>query len=97
MYNLTDINSLANDRFKKGEGYYAVPPLLTGNYMPPKPDMSFAGLDDSIYKFKISETIASLTKDDLETSTACVEKPKEDRFSAPLIEDCDTDSDDDSA
>nr|GEU44938.1 uncharacterized mitochondrial protein AtMg00810-like [Tanacetum cinerariifolium] len=43
-------NSLANDRFKKGEGYHAVLPPLTRNYMPPKPDLSFAGLDDSIYK-----------------------------------------------
>nr|GEU46209.1 hypothetical protein [Tanacetum cinerariifolium] len=66
-------NSLANDRFKKGEGYHAVPPPLTGNYMPPKPDLSFAGLDDSIYEFKISETVTSLTKDNKdapETSTA---------------------------
>nr|GEY18665.1 hypothetical protein [Tanacetum cinerariifolium] len=73
-------NSLASDRFKKGEGYHAVPPPLTGNYMPPKSDLSFAGLDDSIYKFKISETVTSLTKDDkdaLETSTAFVEKTKE--------------------
>nr|GEV43616.1 hypothetical protein [Tanacetum cinerariifolium] len=42
-------NSLANDRFKKGEGYYAVPLPLTGNYMPPKFELSFTGLDDSIY------------------------------------------------
>nr|GEW14041.1 ribonuclease H-like domain-containing protein [Tanacetum cinerariifolium] len=69
-------NSIANDRFKKGEGYHAVPPL-TGNYMPPKPDLSFAGLDDSIYKFKIK-------------------KPKEDRSSALLIDDRETDSDNDS-
>nr|GEU47476.1 hypothetical protein [Tanacetum cinerariifolium] len=91
-------NSVANDRFKKGEGYHAVPPLLTGNYMPPKPDLSFARLDHSIYKFKISETVTSLAKDDKDapkTSTACVEKPKEDRFSAPLIKDWETDSDDD--
>nr|GEW16260.1 hypothetical protein [Tanacetum cinerariifolium] len=46
-------NSLANDRFKKGEGYHAAPPPLTRNYMPPKPDLSFAGLDDSIYNCKI--------------------------------------------
>nr|GEX74074.1 ribonuclease H-like domain-containing protein [Tanacetum cinerariifolium] len=75
-------NCLANDRFKKGEGYHAVPPSLTGNYMPSKSDVSFAGLDDSIYKFKISETVTSLAKDKKdapETSTAYVEKPKEDR------------------
>nr|GEY73245.1 hypothetical protein [Tanacetum cinerariifolium] len=92
-------NSLANDRFKKGEGNHTVPPYLVGNYMPPKSDLSFAGLDDSIYNFKISETVTSLTKDEKEapeTSIACVEKPKEDRSSAPLIQDWDTDSDNDS-
>nr|GFB12448.1 hypothetical protein [Tanacetum cinerariifolium] len=92
-------NSLANDRFKKGEGYHVVPPPLIGNYMPPKPDLSFVGQDDSIYKFKISETGTSLAKDDKdapETSTASVEKPKEDRSSAPLIQDWDIDSDNDS-
>nr|GEU36685.1 hypothetical protein [Tanacetum cinerariifolium] len=73
-------NSLANDRFKKGKGYHAVPPPLTGNHMPPKSDLSFAGLDDFIYKFKISETVTSLTKnekDALETSIVFVEKTKE--------------------
>nr|GEU74300.1 retrovirus-related Pol polyprotein from transposon TNT 1-94 [Tanacetum cinerariifolium] len=76
-------NSLANDRFKKGKGYHVVPPPLIGNCMPPKSDLSFAGLDDFIYTFKISETITSVTKDEKdahETSTACVDKPKEDRF-----------------
>nr|GEV89678.1 ribonuclease H-like domain-containing protein [Tanacetum cinerariifolium] len=57
-------NSLANDRFKKGEGYHEVPPPLTMNYMPPKSDLSFTGLDESIYKFKISETVTNLTKDE---------------------------------
>nr|GEY45930.1 putative ribonuclease H-like domain-containing protein [Tanacetum cinerariifolium] len=92
-------NSLPNDRFKKDEGYHAVPPPLNGNYMPPKPDLSFAGLDDSIFKFKISETVTSLATDDKDapkTSTASVEKPKEDRSSAPLIQDWETDSDNDS-
>nr|GEV78071.1 hypothetical protein [Tanacetum cinerariifolium] len=73
-------NSLANDRFKKGEGYHAFPPPLTGNYMPPKSDISFARLDDSIYKFNINEIVTSLTKDEkdaLETSTAFVKKTKE--------------------
>nr|GEV01442.1 hypothetical protein [Tanacetum cinerariifolium] len=88
-------NNLANDRFKKGKRFHAVAPPLTGNYMPPKPDLSFAGLDESIYKFKISETITSLSKDvkySPETSIAFVEKPKEVRTSAPLIQEWDTDS-----
>nr|GEU41921.1 copia protein [Tanacetum cinerariifolium] len=83
-------NSIANDRFKKGEGYHAVPPPLTGNYMPPKSDLSFSKLDDFIYTFKISETVTSVTKDEKdapETSTACVDKPKEDSMSH-LIKDC---------
>nr|GEU43743.1 hypothetical protein [Tanacetum cinerariifolium] len=91
-------NSLANDRFKKGEGYHVVPPPLTGNYMPPKSDLSFARLDDFIYKFKISETVTSVTKagkDAPETSTTCADKPKEDRSSASLIQDWDTNSDND--
>ncbi|GKB07801.1 hypothetical protein Tco_0836085 [Tanacetum coccineum] len=40
-------NSPVNDRFKIGEGFHAVPPLYTRNYMPSKPDLSFAGSDDS--------------------------------------------------
>nr|GFD53335.1 hypothetical protein [Tanacetum cinerariifolium] len=39
-----------NDRFKQDDGYHAVPPPLTGNYMPPLADLSFAGLDDSVYR-----------------------------------------------
>nr|GEU55759.1 hypothetical protein [Tanacetum cinerariifolium] len=92
-------NSLTNDRFNKGEGYHAVPHPFVGNYMPPKSDLSFVGLDDSIYKFKISETVTSLTKDEkdaLKTSTAFVEKTKKVRTSAPLIQDWDTYSDNNS-
>ncbi|GJS21597.1 ribonuclease H-like domain-containing protein [Tanacetum coccineum] len=75
---------------KLGEAFHAVPPPYTGNYMPSRPDLSFAGLDDSVYKTKVSETIASKTsKDNLE-------KPKTIRPSAPIIEDWDTASDNDS-
>ncbi|GJW60673.1 hypothetical protein Tco_0110008 [Tanacetum coccineum] len=51
-----------NDRFKKVEGYHAVPPPYTGNYMPSRPDLSFVGLDDSVYKTKVSETETSISK-----------------------------------
>nr|GEW30658.1 xylulose kinase-1 [Tanacetum cinerariifolium] len=43
-----DIQS--NDRFKKGDGYHALSLPLTGNYMPPLVDLSFAGFDDSVYR-----------------------------------------------
>ncbi|GKC24184.1 ribonuclease H-like domain-containing protein [Tanacetum coccineum] len=36
-------DSLVNDRFKTGEGFHAVPPPYTRNYMPSRPDLSFAG------------------------------------------------------
>ncbi|GJR55653.1 putative ribonuclease H-like domain-containing protein [Tanacetum coccineum] len=80
-----------NDRFKKVEGYHAVPPLYTGNYMPSRPDLSFVGLDDSVYKTKVSETITSAFK----TSKDSLEKPKTVRPSAPIIEEWDIDSDND--
>nr|GEU47382.1 hypothetical protein [Tanacetum cinerariifolium] len=43
-----------NDRFKKGEGYHAVPPPYTGNYIPSRADLSFTGLDNSVFKSKDS-------------------------------------------
>ncbi|GJX11560.1 ribonuclease H-like domain-containing protein [Tanacetum coccineum] len=81
-------DNLVNDRFKKVEGYYAVPPPYIGNYMPSRPDLSFAGLNDSVYKTKVSETETSISK----TSKDIVEKPKTVRPSAPIIEEWDTDS-----
>nr|GFA30621.1 ribonuclease H-like domain-containing protein [Tanacetum cinerariifolium] len=43
-------NNQANGRYKAVEGYHAVPPSYTGNFMPPRLDMSFVGLDDSDFK-----------------------------------------------
>ncbi|GJR44610.1 hypothetical protein Tco_1312713 [Tanacetum coccineum] len=85
-------DSPINDRFKIGEGFHAVPPPYTGSYMPSRLDLSFAGLDDSVYKTTLSETKTSISK----TSKDIVEKPKTVRPSAPIIEDWDTNSDNDS-
>ncbi|GKA81665.1 ribonuclease H-like domain-containing protein [Tanacetum coccineum] len=74
-----------NDRFKKSEGYHAVPPPFIGNFKPARADLSFYRLDDFVYKSKVSETI---------TSVPNVEKPKTVRFSAPIIEDWESDSED---
>nr|GEV45897.1 ribonuclease H-like domain-containing protein [Tanacetum cinerariifolium] len=68
-----------NDRFKKGEGYHAVPPSYTGNYMPLRADLFFAGLDDSVFKSKVSETVTSVPKIETnasKTSKDSLEKPK---------------------
>ncbi|GJZ36291.1 retrovirus-related pol polyprotein from transposon TNT 1-94, partial [Tanacetum coccineum] len=51
------------DNCKKGLGYNAVPPPLTGNFMPPKCDLSFTGLEEFT-----SEPI--VTKPTVETSEA---------------------------
>ncbi|GJQ90616.1 hypothetical protein Tco_0001755 [Tanacetum coccineum] len=85
-------DSTINDRFKIGEGFHVVPLPYTGNYMPSRPDLSFAGLDDYVYKAKVSETITTTSK----TSKDSVEKFKTVKPSAPIIEDWDTDSDNDS-
>nr|GEU40188.1 hypothetical protein [Tanacetum cinerariifolium] len=86
-----------NDRFKKGERYHAAPPPYTGNYMPPKADLSFVGLDNSVFKSKVSETITSVPKIEtnaFKTTKDSLEKPKTVRSSAPLIEECKSDSED---
>ncbi|GJU97679.1 ribonuclease H-like domain-containing protein [Tanacetum coccineum] len=69
-----------------------IPPPYTENYMPSRPDLSFARLDASVYKTKVSETETSISK----TSKDIVEKHKTVRPSAPIIEEWDTDSDNDS-
>ncbi|GJW09508.1 putative ribonuclease H-like domain-containing protein [Tanacetum coccineum] len=91
-------NNQVNARYKAGKGYHAVPPPYTGNYMPPRPDMSFAGLDDSVFKSTVSETVTSVHETETsasKTSKERMEEPKTVRSSAPLIEEWESDSDDD--
>nr|GEW17796.1 copia protein [Tanacetum cinerariifolium] len=40
------IDSQIMDNYKKGLGYNAVPPSHTGLFMPPKPDLSYIGLEE---------------------------------------------------
>ncbi|GJU55139.1 hypothetical protein Tco_1228853 [Tanacetum coccineum] len=91
-------NNQVNDRFKKVEGYHAVPPPYTGNYMPSRPDLSFARLDDYVYKTNVSETISSVPRIESTASKSSkdsLEQPKDVRPSAPIIEEWESDSDDD--
>ncbi|GKD62675.1 ribonuclease H-like domain-containing protein, partial [Tanacetum coccineum] len=92
-------DSLVNDRFKISKGFYAVPPPYTGNYMPPRPDLSVAGLDESVFQSAVRKTTTSMPETETsisKTSKDIVEKPKTVRPSAPIIEEWDTDSDNDS-
>ncbi|GKE66176.1 ribonuclease H-like domain-containing protein [Tanacetum coccineum] len=89
-------NNQVNDRFKKVEGYHAVPPPYTGNYMPSRPNLSFAGLDDSVYKTNVSDTITSVPRNESTASKSSkdsLEQPKYVRPSAPIIEEWESDSD----
>ncbi|GKE21314.1 retrovirus-related pol polyprotein from transposon TNT 1-94 [Tanacetum coccineum] len=47
------------DKCKTGLGYNAVPPPYTGNFMPPKPDLSFFGLEEFVNEPIVSEPIVS--------------------------------------
>ncbi|GKD72984.1 hypothetical protein Tco_1331266, partial [Tanacetum coccineum] len=96
--NETEENNQVNDRFKKVEGYHAVPPPYTGNYIPSRLDLSFAGLDDSVYKTNVSKTITSVPRNKSTASKSSkdtLEQPKDVRPSAPIIEEWESDSDDD--
>nr|GEX47587.1 ribonuclease H-like domain-containing protein [Tanacetum cinerariifolium] len=64
---------------QQSEGYHAVPPPYTGNFMPFKPDLMFA--DEHI----VSESVTSLpaiTKSEIKTSETTLKN-----VSAPIIED----------
>ncbi|GJS61628.1 putative ribonuclease H-like domain-containing protein [Tanacetum coccineum] len=66
-----------NERFKTGEGFHAVPPPYTRNYMPPRPDLSFAGLDETVFMSTVRKTTTIVPETSIsKTSKDIVEKPK---------------------
>ncbi|GJV40117.1 retrovirus-related pol polyprotein from transposon TNT 1-94 [Tanacetum coccineum] len=46
----------ANDRFSKADGYHAVPHPITRNFLTPRADISFTGLDEYAIRKKIIES-----------------------------------------
>ncbi|GJZ83256.1 ribonuclease H-like domain-containing protein [Tanacetum coccineum] len=94
--NSEEDNNQVNDRYKAGEGYHAVPPPYTGNFMPLRPDLSFVGLDDSVFKSAVSKTVTSVHETETiasKTSKESMEKPKTVSPSASIIEEWESDSD----
>ncbi|GJX32487.1 ribonuclease H-like domain-containing protein [Tanacetum coccineum] len=79
-------DSQVNNKHKTGEGYHAVPPPYTGNFMPPKPNLAFA--DEEEYVF--SESITSVPA--VATSEVKTIESKPTSVSKPLIEDWISDS-----
>ncbi|GJR17667.1 ribonuclease H-like domain-containing protein [Tanacetum coccineum] len=84
------------DKRKTSLGYNAVPPPYTGNFMPPKLDLSFSGLEEFVNEPIVSEP--TVKKPEVETSEAkaSVDKPKVVRKNngAPIIEEWVSDSED---
>ncbi|GJR43409.1 hypothetical protein Tco_1311512 [Tanacetum coccineum] len=76
----------ANDRFSKADGYHVVPPPITGNFLTPRADISFAGLDEyairkKIIKSKTTELNTDTSKSKIseiigKTNEVNIEKPK---------------------
>ncbi|GJX18828.1 hypothetical protein Tco_0221505 [Tanacetum coccineum] len=71
----------ANDRFSKADGYHAVPLPITGNFLTPRADISFASLDENAIRKKIidskTDTSKSKTSETVgKTNEVNIEKPK---------------------
>ncbi|GJZ85745.1 hypothetical protein Tco_0651084 [Tanacetum coccineum] len=81
-------DSQVNDKYKTSEGYHAIPPPYTGNFMPPKPDLVLADEDDCVFSESVTG-VPIVTTSEVKTSES---KPKS--VSEPLIEDWISDSED---
>ncbi|GKA85259.1 hypothetical protein Tco_0806913 [Tanacetum coccineum] len=82
------------DKCKTGLGYNAVPPPYTGNFMPPKPDLSFSGLEEFVNEPIVSEPTVKKPVVETSEAKASADKPKVVRKNngAPIIEDWVSDS-----
>ncbi|GKE54432.1 hypothetical protein Tco_1489588, partial [Tanacetum coccineum] len=96
--------------FSKADGYHAVPPSITGNFLTLRADISFAGLDEyairkkiiesktDTYKTKTSETVGKTNEVNIEkpksVHESVVPKPKINRDKV-IIEDWNSDDEDD--
>ncbi|GJS47499.1 putative ribonuclease H-like domain-containing protein, partial [Tanacetum coccineum] len=68
-------DSQVNDKYKTGKGYHAVPPLYTGNFMPPKPNLILA--DEKEYIFSESITsVSAVATSKVKTRNVTTVRPK---------------------
>ncbi|GJW27269.1 ribonuclease H-like domain-containing protein [Tanacetum coccineum] len=78
-----------NDKHKTGEGYHAVPPPYTGNFMPPKPNLVFVDEEEYVFywisdskdenetEFKSKQRKPSFAKVEFVKSNKHVKTPRE--------------------
>ncbi|GJR79181.1 putative ribonuclease H-like domain-containing protein [Tanacetum coccineum] len=74
-------NTPANDSSSKVYGFHAVPPPITGNFLTPRADISFAGLDEyairkKIIKSKTTDLNTKTSETVGKTNEANTQKPK---------------------
>ncbi|GKE99575.1 ribonuclease H-like domain-containing protein [Tanacetum coccineum] len=93
-YISTSSNSEIVDKCKIGLGYNVVPPPYTGNFMPPKYDLSFSSLEEFVNEPIVSEP--TVKKPVVETSESKASEAKSNAVrksnGAPIIEDLMSDS-----
>ncbi|GJT15557.1 hypothetical protein Tco_0874263 [Tanacetum coccineum] len=94
----------ANDRSSKADGYHAVPPPITGNFLTPRADISFASLDEYVIRkkiielkttdlnTKISETVGKTNEANIQKPKTIYESVNKDKV---IIEDWNSDDEDD--
>ncbi|GKC79943.1 hypothetical protein Tco_1130717 [Tanacetum coccineum] len=77
-----------NDKYKTGQGYHAVPPPYTRNFMPPKPNLVLVDEEEYVFSELIT-CVPTVSTSKVKTSEL---KPKS--VGEPLIEDWISDSED---
>ncbi|GJU08149.1 ribonuclease H-like domain-containing protein [Tanacetum coccineum] len=84
-------DSLVHERFANVEGMHAFPPLMTGNYMPSGPDRE---VNDSMFTYGPNKTLKSVPEP-VVVEPKVVSQPKV-WSDAPIIEEYESDSNDES-
>ncbi|GJU77826.1 ribonuclease H-like domain-containing protein [Tanacetum coccineum] len=64
------------DKCKIGLGYNVVPPPYTGNFIPPKPNLSFSGLEEFVNELIVSEPTVKKPVVESSEAKASAYKPK---------------------
>ncbi|GKF49946.1 hypothetical protein Tco_0143197, partial [Tanacetum coccineum] len=92
-------NTPANDKFSKADGFHAVPLPITGNFLTPRVDISFAVSHVKTNESKTTDLNTKTSKTVGKTNEANTQKPKTVNESVNrdtiIIEDWNTDDEDD--
>ncbi|GKD78092.1 hypothetical protein Tco_1340713 [Tanacetum coccineum] len=82
--NLSKLDCQTVDKCKTGLGYNTVPPPYTGNFIPPKLDLSFSGLEEFTSEPIVNKPVAE--NSEAKTSEAKLKAVRKNN-GAPIIED----------